>query len=557
MQSSSPISLYQTSNAPTWLDGYIANNSVSLLNQTQSAIDIYMSSVLPNGQIPSLGYWQVANGYSAMALHDMWAGSTSNMDCLVDNLIKVSSDPMHADFINDFNDDTMWYALAALDTYTLTNSSSSTDSESLIRSARTIWTHVSNYTLASGTIVNDTDMGGGVRWTSHSTSPPSDPSVPDTNGSLVNSITTSLYAELSARLAHHELPLDSTQKHSTYLSAAQAALKWILRVRFDPTTWLVLDQIDIATGEEYDWTFSYTTGGGIAASAAIARTMLAAPPGGPSDHAERPGSASSSTTPASEQQRRSLNHPHARPRDAPQRLSQQTPTPLTRLLDPTSAADYLSTALTLALHAITQPKFLDAQDLGILSEPSAYPGIEQPLNATTNSDAVGFKAVLVRSIAKLGVFLSEVERGDWGPDIRNLSVEISGADDTSEVVGISEAKRRLKIALQRQFLGIMALARPLESGAGQPSFGLSSSSLSNSTEESTNATTTNSEGYGSATNETEPMLIDVNDARYESILQADVKMQFGPWWTGPFDTPTAWSQLAALDVLAGIWALRE
>ena len=40
---------------------------------TQRAIDMYMLSVKPSGEMGGIGWWQTANGYTAMALHDLWS----------------------------------------------------------------------------------------------------------------------------------------------------------------------------------------------------------------------------------------------------------------------------------------------------------------------------------------------------------------------------------------------------------------------------------------------------------------------------------------------------
>lgn len=144
-----------------------------------------------------------------------------------------------------------------------------------LNTAKNIWQHVRKFVVPRGKInIHDMDMEGGVFWTSK----------PD-EGHL-NSITTGLFAELSARLAlieranpsgseeggsseHHGFRdmLKSKLSHGSkgasseeYVQTAKQCLGWILRCRYRPRDAIVLDTIRTKIRELVDWTFSYNTG---------------------------------------------------------------------------------------------------------------------------------------------------------------------------------------------------------------------------------------------------------------------------------------------------------
>lgn len=76
---------------------------------TQQAIDVYMLSQGPRGGIRGIGWWQFANGFTAIALHDSWSGTKRNYERLADALRKCEG--QHTGFINEYNDDTLWYVI--------------------------------------------------------------------------------------------------------------------------------------------------------------------------------------------------------------------------------------------------------------------------------------------------------------------------------------------------------------------------------------------------------------------------------------------------------------
>lgn len=435
----------------SWVDDFVRNNTSTLHQHTQSAFDIYMASARPGtGMIAGIQYWQVANGYTAMALHDLWGGFTDNKATLHHNLINVMDSVGHdgtpdgegdggasrgKGFVNVFNDDSMWWALAALEGWRLTSE------DRLISAARHVWKVVSDYVLPPGTMVGNVDMSGGVIWTARE------------NEGSVNAITTGLYAELAARLAPYEAA--GSERRVRYLQAAHEALGWILRTRYDEKEHVIMDTIDCKTGERHDWTFTYNTGQTIAAAVAMYQALKEAP--------ELYTVAGTNTTDDN--------------KDAT-----ATPTPIWSpsrspytILDP---SQYLQLALRLALPALTRPQWVDPD--GTLTERTAYPGTgAHPLPATQNNDAVGFKAVLLRALVKLYRALREagIER---------------------------DAQTAIRRFVQTQFVSVMWRAR---------------------------------------------------DFGGEGDTVWDPPMQFGPWWAGPWDTPTSHSQMAALDVVSALWGV--
>ncbi|KIX07638.1 uncharacterized protein Z518_02291 [Rhinocladiella mackenziei CBS 650.93] len=364
---------------------------------TQQAIGIFLASKQDNGQIAGISYWQTANGYTAIALHDSWSHTTGNVEILHDLLSKVEDGQKN--YINEFNDDSMWWAMCMLETYNLAQDPNH------LRVARSIWTHVRDYVVPPRRyIIDDNDMEGGVMWTSKP------------NETQLNAITAGLFSELSARLACLHEDAASRQKH---LDFAIGSLSWILRCRFVPDQYLVLDHIDLDTGQKTDWTFTYNTGQAIAASIAVYDVMN-------------------------------------------QNNTDQSQSSNGRV--------YLDLACNMARRAMTRPGWVD--DNGTLTEPDAYPGTgDGRKQAWENSDGVGFKAVLVRGLAKL---YKTIQRDE--------------AD----------------LELQTQ------IAKFIE-------------------------------------------------WQFQSLQERDTngQGQYGPWWDGPMDLPTSHSQLAVLDVMAAIHAVRE
>ena len=470
----------------SWLDAYVQNNMGAFQHHTQEAFGIYMASERKGtGMIAGIQYWQVANGYTAMALHDLWSGSSENKDLLHENLITVMDSVGHdgtppgegdggssrgKGFVNEFNDDSMWWALAALETWRLTGE------ERLIAAARHVWQVVSGYVLQPGTEVGDVDMSGGVIWTSRK------------DESSVNAITTGLYAELGARLAPYEP--HGSELRVKYLRAAQDALGWILRTRYDKKEHAIMDTIDFKTGERHDWTFTYNTGQTIAAAVALYQALKQSP----EYYDNAAATATSSSRPRMRFMPRTDDTTGAPDWSTAAATQEKKPTIIT-------PSQYLRTALDLAAPALTRTEWVDAD--GTLTERGAYPGRgDPPMPATRNNDAVGFKAVLLRSLVKL----YRVLRDDGNSDEQQAQVA-----------------QNIKAFAQTQFVSLMVRARDFGGGEEGAAY----------------ANTTQDDGESGRDRATDP------------------PMQFGPWWAGPWDTPTSHSQMAALDVMSALWGVTE
>ncbi|OAP58867.1 hypothetical protein AYL99_06164 [Fonsecaea erecta] len=329
----------------------IPEGNSTTLGITQAAINVFLASQQDDGLIAGLGYWQVANGYTAIALHDLWSNNnnnttSSNSGILEELISKVEVN--NTNCINDMNDDSMWWAVCSLELFDLTASPSH------LTVAEAIWEHVNHFVIPAGKyVINGTDMGGGVIWSSKP------------NETQVNAVTTGLYAELSARLA-------SQQTNETYreefLASAINSFSWILRSRFDQDGYVVLDHVDLITGESYNWTFTYNTGQAIAASVAIYNTLRA----------------------------KDLD-----------------------LIQSATTEAYLDLACNMASHALNRSSWVDVN--GTLTEPGAYPGTgpdKKP--AWQNDDAIGFKSILLRSLAKLYRVLV---RDDTHPEMQTQLVD--------------------------------------------------------------------------------------------------------------------------------------
>ncbi|KAJ9616137.1 hypothetical protein H2204_014081 [Knufia peltigerae] len=298
-------------------------------NITQPAIDVFFGSKQDDGQIAGITWWQTANGYTAIALHDAWSHRSTNTGQLDELVSKVQNGT--EDCINDYNDDSMWWAMGLLELYEVTQ-----DVQHLTV-VEAIWSHVVPYMISPGQIIiNSVDMAGGVLWTDLS------------NETQVNSITTGLFSELSARL--------STQTEDAYarnllLEYAILSMDWIYRCRYIADDFLVLDHIDIQTGETFDANYTYNTGQAIAASIAIYDAV------GKNDTA---GSSSSSAV----------------------------------------MQMYLDQACLMAMYSMNRTNWVDRD--GTLTERDAYPRLGgDPLSAWQDDDAVGFKAILLRNLVKL------------------------------------------------------------------------------------------------------------------------------------------------------------
>lgn len=216
-----------------------------LLETTQRCIDVFLASEQPNGEIGGIGYWQTANGYTAIVRHELYSHSHKNVNYLTDALCKVSFH--HRNFINEFNDDTLWWGDCLLDVYEIDYKYEH------LSTAIDIQRHVGQSVVLPGKhIINGQDMKGAVMWSTRC------------DEDHVNAITTGLYAELTARLA-----LLTGHRTQDWLERAEQSLDWIFRCRYREHEAIVLDTIKLRGRECVDWTFTYCTGQAIAASVAL------------------------------------------------------------------------------------------------------------------------------------------------------------------------------------------------------------------------------------------------------------------------------------------------
>lgn len=229
-------------NMPAWMQ-VTALPSKEPGRVTQRAINVYMLSKKQDGEMGGIGWWQTANGYTAMALHDLWSGEHCNYDALCTAIRQCEA--RHKNFINTFNDDTLWWAMLCVHMYNIKWD------EWFHKQAQIIWKHVKHSVCERGEVFfQGRDMEGAVFWNIR----------PEYD--QINAITTGLFAELSIRLA---LLVDSKSQNSDvsrdqYIEAAKCSLGWILRCRYRPREGLVLDNIRLRDGKVNDWIFTYNTG---------------------------------------------------------------------------------------------------------------------------------------------------------------------------------------------------------------------------------------------------------------------------------------------------------
>ncbi|PSK43030.1 hypothetical protein B9Z65_6984 [Elsinoe australis] len=331
---------------------------------TQQAISVLLLSTDPHsGQISGLGYWQTANAYSAIALHDIWSSSCSNLPSMHKNLRTILSRNPHC--INNFNDDTLWYAhLLLLLSAPSSPLPSAIGSNDYLTHCHEIHKHISRFVLPPGTRdVQGRDVSASVLWKS------------DNDCREVNSITTSLWAEFCARLACAASSQDTEGREGEGRDAAReggwegdravrlveqamASLDFVFRYLYDRDEDVVYDTLKLETGEVVRWCFSYTTGQTIAGCVAVHEAVRAL--GGK----------------FGDERRRKAN-------------------------------EFLVLAMRMAGKTVRRREWI--QD-GVVVEYGAY-GPENH-KAWENDDAVGFKSVLVRSLGKLWKYLRKMTEED-------------------------------------------------------------------------------------------------------------------------------------------------
>lgn len=306
---------------------------------TQQAIDLFLAWKLDNGEIQGLGYWQTANAYSAIALHDYWSRSTQYISLLHERLGLVSKHHNH--FINEFNDDTLWWGVCILDVY----HSNHQAGRAFVNDAYHILERISHYQIGEGEYeVDGKDMDGAVYWTSKE------------GEEQVNTVSTALFAEFLARMT----TLDGPLRRQGLLPAAVRAVEWVLRCRYRENEGCCTDHILVRKKECVDWTFTYNTGQMIAACLALFLALRKEDDDGMGIGGAR------------------------------------------------RADEYLEIACKMARKSLTRKEWVNED--GVLVEHGAYGrGKHDPRK---NDDAVGFKAVLLRSLSKLHTVLLNHQRDE-------------------------------------------------------------------------------------------------------------------------------------------------
>lgn len=180
---------------PVWShDNY--EPPANIVNITQQAINMYMYSKQDDGSMGGLSYWQTANGYTAIALHDLWSGSRNNYQNLADAI--KTSENHHSGLVNEFNDDTLWWAVCCIDMYNIGGDPWFLDK------AKDIWKYLHHKHSICGrgqVSFRGRDMEGACYWTTRD------------GEEAINTVTTGLYAELCARLALIERDAPADEKH--------------------------------------------------------------------------------------------------------------------------------------------------------------------------------------------------------------------------------------------------------------------------------------------------------------------------------------------------------
>jgi len=240
---------------PSWGDGDLAIPHEQVRSVAQRAIDVALISQKQDGEIGGIGWWQSANAYTAIALHDIYSGSKQNYKTLAAALKKCEG--RHSDFSqNEYNDDVLWWGICCVHVYNINRD------HWFLEKAKQIWRRVEDgYVCGRGQAsFNGNDMEGACYWTTKH------------GEQQVNAITSGLFAELSLRLAAlGQEPEEKTHSWKKlfkkapatageYIRTARCSLEWILHCRYRAEDCIVLDHILLREQKAEDWTFTYTTG---------------------------------------------------------------------------------------------------------------------------------------------------------------------------------------------------------------------------------------------------------------------------------------------------------
>jgi predicted alpha-1,6-mannanase (GH76 family) len=144
------------------------------------------------------GWWNTANAITVLADYSRATGSTLYFPVMANTFVNASPASHTKDFLNEYNDDEGWWALAWIDSYDLTNN------VQYLAMAETIFADMS-------TQWESKTCGGGIWWTKKN------------GGSYKNAIANELYLSVAASLANRE---QNTTRKAMYVKWAQAEWKW-------------------------------------------------------------------------------------------------------------------------------------------------------------------------------------------------------------------------------------------------------------------------------------------------------------------------------------------
>jgi len=147
-------------------------------------------------QAPS-GWWETANSMTTLANYEQVTGNTAYESVLANTF--AAAQATHANFINSYDDDEGWWALALIDAYDLTGT------QSYLTMAKTIFADIAAEW-------DTTTCGGGVWWKKPS------PSVTEYKNAIANE----LFLAVAAKLANRTTGTTS----AGYLSWAQEEWTW-------------------------------------------------------------------------------------------------------------------------------------------------------------------------------------------------------------------------------------------------------------------------------------------------------------------------------------------
>jgi len=147
---------------------------------------------------PPTGWWNAANSMTVLANYSRVTGSTLYLP-VMENTFRVASAASHThDFLNAYNDDEGWWALAWTDAYDLTGQQQYLAmSETIFADMTTQW--------------ETKTCGGGIWWTKNN------------GGSYKNAIANELFLSVAASLANRET---DAAKKAEYLGWAQKEWAW-------------------------------------------------------------------------------------------------------------------------------------------------------------------------------------------------------------------------------------------------------------------------------------------------------------------------------------------